>query len=227
MDALLDKIRAGLLHEQQLTRELSHELRNPLARIVAEVDWWRTRPRSSEETRYSLAVVEDAASSMRTICDTLLDEAQGAASTHRGPADVHAALVRLAGPRTTSSAVTLRIAPPIGRLMAAAPAAIVERAVSPLLENALRYAHSQVTVVARLEAAGIRIEVTDDGPGVPPWFAPQLFHPGRRAELGDGHTGAGLGLSLARRLARSADGDVHHDASHREGTRFVVTLPTA
>lgn len=44
LDALLDRIRAGLRHEQQLTRELSHELRNPLARIIAELDWWRSRP---------------------------------------------------------------------------------------------------------------------------------------------------------------------------------------
>ncbi|MEU9001930.1 HAMP domain-containing sensor histidine kinase [Streptomyces sp. NPDC048551] len=227
LDVLLDKIRAGLRHEQQLTRELSHELRNPLARIVAELDWWRTRPRSPEETRSSLTVIEDAAASMRTICDTLLDEAQGAASTHRGPADVQAVLVRLAGRSTRPPAVDLRLAPPTGRPVAAAPAAIVERAVSPLVDNALRYAHSRVTVAARSDGAGVRIEVTDDGPGVPDAFAPELFHPGRRADAGDGHPGAGLGLSLARRLARSADGDVQHDASHREGARFVVTLPGA
>ncbi|MEU3403129.1 sensor histidine kinase [Streptomyces sp. NPDC006670] len=111
--------------------------------------------------------------------------------------------------------------------MAAAPGAVVERAVSPLVDNALRYARSRVTVVARRDGAGVRIEVTDDGPGVPPSFTSALFTPGQRAEPGGGHTGAGLGLSLARRLARSADGDVHHDASHREGTRFVVTLPGA
>ncbi|MFE2324400.1 sensor histidine kinase [Streptomyces sp. NPDC059385] len=225
LDALLDKIRAGLRHEQQLTRELSHELRNPLARIVAELDWWRARRRSPEETQSSLAVVEDAAASMRTICDTLLDEARGVAATHTGPADVHAALVRLAGRSTPPPAVELRIGTPSGRPVAAAPAAIVERAVSPLLDNALRYARSRVTVVARSDGADVRIEVTDDGSGVPASFAPGLFHPGRRADAGDGHPGAGLGLSLARRLARSADGDVHHDASHGDGTRFVVTLP--
>ncbi|MFJ3913662.1 sensor histidine kinase [Streptomyces vinaceus] len=225
LDALLDKIRAGLRHEQQLTRELSHELRNPLARIVAELDWWRTRPRSAGETRTTHAAIEDAASSMRTICDTLLDEAQGAATTHRGPADVHATLVRLAGRISLPPAVDLWIAPVSGRVMAAAPAAIVERAVSPLVDNALRYAHSRVTIVARSSVAGVRIEVGDDGPGVPAAFAPELFHPGRRAAPGDGHGGAGLGLSLARRLARSAGGDVHFDASPPDGALFVVTLP--
>ncbi|GLV87320.1 two-component sensor histidine kinase [Streptomyces lavendulae subsp. lavendulae] len=227
LDALLDKIRAGLRHEQQLTRELSHELRNPLARIVAELDWWRTRTRSPEETQTSFALIEDAASSMRTICDTLLDDAQGAAAAHRGPADVHATLVRVADRSVPPTAVDLWIAPSAGGPMAAAPAAIVERTVSPLVDNALRYARSRVTVVARSDGTGVRIEVTDDGPGVPASFVHELFRPGQRADAGDGHSGAGLGLSLARRLARSADGDVHHDASFRDGARFVVVLPAA
>ncbi|MYT21728.1 sensor histidine kinase, partial [Streptomyces sp. SID7760] len=226
LDALLDKIRAGMRHEQQLTRELSHELRNPLARIVAELDWWRSRPRSPEDTRSAHAVIDDAATSMRTICDTLLDEARGAATTHRGPADVHAILGSLADRSSPPPAIDLHVAPATEHLMAAAPGAIVERAVSPLLDNALRYAHSRVSLTAWPEGATIHIEVTDDGPGVPEAFGTELFHPGRRADPGDGHAGAGLGLALARRLARSADGDVDHDAAYGGGARFVVTLPS-
>lgn len=226
LDTLLDKIRAGMRHEQQLTRELSHELRNPLARIVAELDWWRSRPRSPEETRSAHAVIDDAATSMGTICDTLLDEARGAAATHRGPADVHAVLASLADRSSPPPPVELRVAPAAEHLMAAAPGAIVERAVSPLMDNALRYAHSRVSVTAWLDGASIHIEVTDDGPGVPAAFGTELFQPGRRADPGDGHAGAGLGLSLARRLARSADGDVAHDAAYGDGARFVVTLPS-
>ncbi len=65
----------------------------------------------------------------------------------------------------------------------------------------------------------------DDGPGVPPQFAGQLFQPGRRADPADGHGGAGLGLPLARRLARSAGGEVTYDEQHAHGARFVVSLP--
>lgn len=54
---------------------------------------------------------------------------------------------------------------------------------------------------------------------------PYLFHPGRRAAPDDEHTGAGLGLSLARRLARSAGGDVRYDELHVTGARFVASLP--
>ncbi|MFE2283024.1 sensor histidine kinase [Streptomyces sp. NPDC059443] len=233
LDALLDRIRAGLRHEQQLTRELSHELRNPLARIIAEVDWWQSRPRSEAEARRACAAIEDAARSMHTICDTLLDDARGSAGATRGTTDVRSALSGLAarfpqpGPAgvhlmDTDVGVDVDVAP---GLTAGVPQALLERAVGPLLDNALRHARSRVLLSARRQDAGIRIEVTDDGPGVPPSFAPELFRPGRRADPGDGHTGAGLGLPLARRLARSVDGDVHHDEGHRHGARFVITLP--
>ncbi|WP_326739893.1 sensor histidine kinase [Streptomyces sp. NBC_01022] len=223
LDALLDRIRAGLRHEQQLTRELSHELRNPLARIIAELDWWRSRPRSAAESELACAAIADAAQSMRTICDTLLDDARGAADALPGSAEILPALLRLvdrcSAPRKVEVAVMDR------GLAAGVPAALLERTVSPLLDNALRYAHSRVRVMARGEEGSVLIEVTDDGPGVPLSFAPDLFRPGRRADPGDGHGGAGLGLPLARRLARSADGDVRHDQQHGRGARFVVTLP--
>ncbi|MEU9544126.1 hybrid sensor histidine kinase/response regulator [Streptomyces mirabilis] len=71
----------------------------------------------------------------------------------------------------------------------------------------------------------VRVEVIDDGPGVPRPFASRLFEPGQRADPGDGHHGAGLGLPLARRLARSAGGEVTYDPEHTPGARFVVSLP--
>ncbi|MFG1706889.1 sensor histidine kinase [Nonomuraea sp. M3C6] len=110
-------------------------------------------------------------------------------------------------------------------LQAGVTSALLERIVSPLLDNALRYARSHVTVRAARQPDGVRIDVTDDGSGVPPSFAEQLFQPGRRADPTDGHGGAGLGLPLARRLARSAGGEVTYNAEHTSGAGFVVILP--
>ncbi|MFE2145103.1 sensor histidine kinase [Streptomyces sp. NPDC059456] len=225
LDALLDRIRAGLRHERQLTRELSHELRNPLARIIAELDWWQSRPRSAAEARLARTAIEDAARSMRTICDTLLDDARGGSEAHRGTADVRSALNRLADRPAPTRQVDVRVTDVAEGLTAGVPVALLERAVSPLLDNALRHARSRIRLSACRRDASILIEVTDDGPGVPPSFAPELFRPGRRADPGDGHGGAGLGLPLAGRLARSVDGDVGYDERHRPGARFVVTLP--
>lgn len=110
-------------------------------------------------------------------------------------------------------------------LVAGIPPALLERIVSPLLTNACRYAHSGVAVRAYRAPDGVRVEVIDDGPGVPRPFASRLFEPGQRADPGDGHHGAGLGLPLARRLARSAGGEVTYDPEHTPGARFVVSLP--
>ncbi|WP_329438153.1 ATP-binding protein [Streptomyces canus] len=225
LDALLDRIRAVLRHEQQLTGELSHELRTPLSRIVAELDWWQARPRSAAETEATHEVIADAARSMRTICDTLLNDAREGTPTTPGTAEILPVLHRLAAHLEAPVRVTVEVrnegCPP----KAGVQAALLERIVSPLLTNAVRYATSRVTVTVRRESDGVRIDIVDDGPGVPESFAAQLFQPGRRADPGDGHGGAGLGLPLARRLARSAEGELTYDPGHTPGARFTVRLP--
>ncbi|MGA6153781.1 sensor histidine kinase [Stenotrophomonas sp. NPDC087984] len=228
LDALLDRIRAVLRHEQQLTGELSHELRTPLARIIAELDWWRSRPRSAAETRATHEAIDEAARSMRTICDTLLRDARenaADASTAPGMADVVSVLRHMTQRLAPPARVKAVVAADDTRLEAGVTPAFLERVVSPLLANAVRYARSTVTMTGRRTPGGVAIDITDDGPGVPEAFVGELFQPGRRADPGDGHHGAGLGLPLARRLARSAGGEVSYDAGHAPGARFTVTLP--
>ena len=228
LDALLDRIRTVLRHEQQLTGELSHELRTPLTRVVIELDWWRACPRSEAETRATYEVIAEAAQSMRTICDTLLSDARENAlhppSTAPGTTEVVSVLDGMVARLDTSAGVKATVGSEVPVPEAGVTPALLERIVSPLLANAVRYARSSVTVSAQLVPGAVRIDVVDDGPGVPREFTDELFQPGRRADPGDGHDGAGLGLSLARRLARAVDGEVSHDPAHT-GARFKVSLP--
>jgi signal transduction histidine kinase len=224
LDALLDRIRTLLRHERQLTGELSHELRTPLSRIIAELDWWQAHPRTAEQTRAAHRVVAAAAESMRTICDTLLDDARDGTLTAPGTAEVLPVLRGMTEVPYAAGHLTITANGP--HLVAGVPPVLLERIVAPLLANACRYARSGVTLTAhRAPDGGVRVDVVDDGPGVPPPFTGQLFEPGRRADPGDGHGGAGLGLPLARRLARSAGGEVSYDSGHTPGARFVVSLP--
>ncbi|WP_234534448.1 sensor histidine kinase [Streptomyces shenzhenensis] len=229
LDALLDRIRTVLGHERQLTGELSHELRTPLTRIIVELDWWRARPRSAAETRATHEVIADAAQAMLTICDTLLDdareEARTAATAAPGATAVEPVLCRLVDRLGAPEQVRAVVDTTGPELAAAVRPVLLERIVSPLLTNAVRYARSTVTVSARPVPGGVRISVTDDGPGVPEAFVDDLFQPGRRADPGDGHDGAGLGLPLARRLARGVGGEVSHDRAYTSGARFLTDLP--
>jgi signal transduction histidine kinase len=80
---------------------------------------------------------------------------------------------------------------------------VVTQALHPLLENAIRHADSRVYVTIRPGRGEVAIRVADDGPGVPPESEEEVFQPGASST-----GGAGLGLPLARRLARSCGGDV-------------------
>jgi signal transduction histidine kinase len=103
----------------------------------------------------------------------------------------------------------------------------VERILAPLVENASRHAHSRATVRIVRNGPWLEVAIEDDGPGVDPGEGAKIFEPGFQGAVGDAnHGGAGLGLSLARRLARSAGGDVEADAG-ADGGRFVVRLPAA
>ncbi|MEV6495993.1 sensor histidine kinase [Streptomyces prunicolor] len=223
LDALLDRIRSLLRYERRLTGELSHELRTPLSRIIAELDWWQAHPRTADQTRATHQVIADAAESMRTICDTLLDDARAGGLAAPGTAEVLPVLRALAQVPYAPGHLTITVDGP--HLVAGVGPVLLERIVSPLLANACRYAVTTVAVRAHQASDGVRVDIVDDGPGVPPPFAGQLFEPGRRADPGDGHGGAGLGLPLARRLARSAGGEVTYDSEHAPGARFVVSLP--
>ncbi|REE65814.1 signal transduction histidine kinase [Streptomyces sp. 3212.3] len=228
LDALLDRIRTALRYEQQLTAELSHELRTPLTRIITELDWWRRRPRSAEETRAIQAVIAEAAQAMRTICDTLLNDARESArnpATVPGTSDVVSVLGRMIQHAGTPDQVHRFVEAESSVLEVGVPPALLERIVSPLLTNAVRYARSSVKVRARRISGVVRIDVVDDGPGVPQTFIAELFQPGRRADADDGHDGAGLGLPLARRLARAVGGEVSYDSAHAPGAKFTVSLP--
>jgi signal transduction histidine kinase len=83
-----------------------------------------------------------------------------------------------------------------------------------------------VRVPVRRDASRVLYFVDDDGPGIPPGEREVIFEPGIRGSSGATTDGAGLGLALARRLARSASGDIGVE-SNSTGARFVIALPTA
>ena len=111
-------------------------------------------------------------------------------------------------------------------MIAGVDADVVERIVAPLLDNAGRYARSRVVLSAASATARSSSTVADDGPGVADGARDQLFEPGSRTVGVNGHGGAGLGLPLARRLAKAIGGDVSlAPAAAGTGAQFRVRLP--
>ncbi|WP_345433599.1 HAMP domain-containing sensor histidine kinase [Actinoallomurus vinaceus] len=222
LDALLDRLAAVVRHERQLSGELSHELRTPLAQIGAETELLLARPRSATEQRAAHTAIAAGVARMREIIETLLTTARMDIAEVPGRCDIAALLARLAG-AASPEGPTIRVRSP-ARCVAGVPKEIVERILTPILDNARRYAATQITIAAENHDRAVRIAVGDDGPGVPADLTATLFEPGRRGDPHDGHDGAGLGLALARRLAHAAGGDVVL-AETTAGATFEVLLP--
>ena len=103
------------------------------------------------------------------------------------------------------------------------------QAVTNLLENALRYtpAGTPVELTASLTGGVLALEVRDHGPGLPAGGAGQVFEKFWRGEARSGRAGAGLGLTIARGIAKAHGGQLLA-ADHPEGGAvFRLEVPVA
>jgi len=111
---------------------------------------------------------------------------------------------------------------------AQADKAMIQRAVSNLIDNALKYTPSggRVSVaVKHKDRTGVFIEVSDTGRGIDPVDRERIFERFFRCDPARGQGGTGLGLSLARAVVREHGGDVMVKSTPGQGSLFVMTLP--
>jgi signal transduction histidine kinase len=229
LDALLDRIAASLRHERLFSNEVSHELRTPLSKLIAEAELALRRDRSEDDYRAALSVVLANAQQLARIADTLVSAArnESGASGVSDAARAARMAVESCSELAAERSVELTIADPPRALRVGVDLDFAERILHPVLENACLYGRRHVRMsVARADHT-VLFTVDDDGPGIAEDEQEAIFEPAARGRAGrDVGNGAGLGLALARRLARAASGDVVAAAS-AEGGRFVIRLPAA
>jgi signal transduction histidine kinase len=198
LDGLLGRIAASRRHEQRFAAEVAHELRTPIARMRARAELaLRAGPHAADAREQALISVVAEVDRLTAAIEALLAAARGEGGGV-GSVDV-AAIAR------ESTGVDVLV--PDGLPPAEGDAEIVRRALAPLVENARRHARERVELVLSASGGRVRVAVRDDGPGIPPELGERAFEPGVQG-AGPTNGGAGLGLPLARRLARSCGGDV-------------------
>lgn len=233
LDGLLDRLAAGIRRERRLTAEVSHELRTPLAQITAEVDLALRRDRQPAEYRAALEQIRAGAERIETTVETLMVTArQEAANLPRGTGDARVAadhVITACAPLASRRGVslTVEVSAAGSGTRAGVESQVIERILQPIVENACRYARSWARVAVTSDTRVVTLEVLDDGPGVADGEEELIFEPGVRGSAGGPDSaGAGLGLSLSRRLARAAGGDVQVRSFEGRG-HFDVRLPVA
>jgi signal transduction histidine kinase len=105
----------------------------------------------------------------------------------------------------------------------------LEQMVRNLVENAARYAATRVWVETAESGGFATVTVSDDGPGIPASDTERVFERFVRldASRARGTGGTGLGLSVARAIARDHGGELSVGESIHTGATFVASLPTA
>jgi two-component system, OmpR family, sensor kinase len=223
MDALLDKVALAITDEQRLTAELAHELRSPLTTVQATAELVAMRPDLDQQLRQDVTDIRTSCRTMADTISTLLDLAR-TPGTSIGPGascEVRTVLDELCRDVSGRPGLDVEVevhAPP--GLRVGTSAVLLRRALVPVLENAVRSAR-RVSLVAAQQDRAVRIRVADDGPGIEAATAARLFEPGFSTS-----GSSGLGLSLARRVARSAGGDLllARDQAAR-GAAFDLVVP--
>ena len=235
LDAMAGRLSALIDARKQLLRDMSHELRSPLARLQMAVGI--ARQPGADEAR-QLERIERESERLEKLIADILDYARlerDPSTLERETVDV-IELVRgvLRDAEFEFQAPAGRIvlslepeARPGGSLLPNADPAILHTAVDNVVRNALLHGGSgPIEVSVATNAGELAITVRDRGPGVPPRDLERIFEPFYRvATDGPRAEGHGVGLALAGRAAGLHGGRVVAENAEGGGLRVRITLP--
>jgi two-component system heavy metal sensor histidine kinase CusS len=235
VDEMIGRLGELVASQRVFITSAAHELRSPLTSLRGELELALRRERSAAEYRETIERALDDSVTLATLADDLLaiarSEGRARMNAHSGEAITLSEVIEDATRMSRGNAESHRVkVEVVDHDAIAIPCSRKEvaRALRNLLDNAITHTPIDGTVTLRTIAEEDRVDVAveDQGPGVDPADAPLLFAPfwrGSRERQGEG--GAGLGLALAREIARAEGGDVLFDPAFSGGARFVLRLP--
>ncbi|TKC98312.1 sensor histidine kinase [Polyangium fumosum] len=234
INEMIERLDVLVASQQRFIAQAAHEMRSPLTTLYGELSHALRKPRDADTYRRAIEEALEAARRLKLMTDDLLALARLGADVGEPsePVDV------LERARAAAEAVAWEARERDTRIdVQGAPATVLghsrnlERLLRNLIENAVRHSPKGGRVEVVVEPRGDTIEaaVSDEGPGIPEAERVRVFEPFYRGvrERADDMPGAGLGLPIARQIARAHGGDVLFDATRSKGSRFVVRFPAA
>jgi heavy metal sensor kinase len=228
-DRLLDSIE----RQRRFTADASHELRTPVAMLMAESDWALLRDRPAGDYRDALETCRRAGTRMRALVEGLLTLARAdsgelpvrheAIQLDEVVAGAIASMAQLARERR----VSIRSASTPATVQGDADRLL--QLLTTLLVNAVAYNRQEgvVWVNLRTDGAEVVLSVSDSGIGIAADDLPRVFDRFYRGAAARSREpgGAGLGLAVARWIAGAHGGTIACSSEPGHGTEFVVRLP--
>ena len=234
VNQMLDRIQEGYRREQQFTGDASHEMRNPLAKMLAEIDWASSKPRRQKEYMDTLERLRRYAGGMQQLTEALLILARldgRPRSLEVEPFDTGELAMEIVKglPKESAGRIRLEFGESTDPMQAVGHRRLIGILLSNLIDNALKYSPPQSPVSLRISRNSTRIHlaVADEGPGIPESEARLVFNRFHRLEKSRSRRtgGAGLGLSIVQAIADVHNTRVTLHAGAVKGTTAAFTLP--
>lgn len=214
-----DRIRHHVDQRTTMLAGVSHDLRTVLTRFKLELALIGDTP----ETRALQSDVKE----MQHMLEDYLAFAKGDGGEEATPTNLRELLEEIhEDAQIFGSAIELEMPKRYGRLVLPVKRQAFKRAVINLVSNAARFG-DRVVIRAVSDGERLSVEVDDDGPGIPPSERDNVFRPFYRLDHARNQDSgnSGLGLAIARDIARSHGGDVTLGKSNIGGLRAIVTVP--
>lgn len=231
VNQLLDRLEAGFARIGAFSLDVAHELRTPINRILNGAEVALLDCKEDDPSREVLEMIRDTGEQMSRLIEGLLllaRDADGRLRLRTAPlplADLFGTLGEIYGPACEERGLRFELGAAEGAV--SADRTLLMRAVANLLDNAL--AHTPPGGVIRMEASwedGVaNIRVSDTGAGFPESERERIFERFVRLDRPGGRQGTGLGLPIARMLARAHGGDLIAGSAGARGALFILRVP--
>jgi len=234
MNGMLDRLQRSFEELRRFSADVAHELRTPICAMRGEAELALSRPRSQRQYREVLERFAEQFDRLNALVNDLLLLAKfegGGASLVMEPLDLGQLLGNLAElfePLAEQKGIELRL-DPLGGIGVRGEKALLQQALSNLIHNAIQYTQEGGSVRLKVteEDGWAKILVEDTGLGIPEEEIPRVFERFYRVEGSRSRQtgGAGLGLSIARRILEVHGGTIRLRSQVGVGTVVEVRLP--
>ena len=231
MDGMAEKLEALLASKRLLLRDVSHELRSPLARVQAALGL--ARQRQAQGVEAELDRIEREADRLNDLIGGILSFSRldsGARPLQREQLRLDCLIadtIEDLSFQAENSACKLNFSHAAGEVSCSTDQPLLYSALENVLSNALRYAPGEVDVSLAREAESYLITVADHGPGVPEALLEQIFEPFVRvdASRASKNGGVGLGLAIARKAIKALGGSIEARNRPDGGLQVYIRIP--
>lgn len=228
MNTMLERLDASRVRERQLVADVSHELRNPLAALHAQLEVAARSDAREAPVLLSGSIAEvERLSGLVANLLALARLDEGSGRIRRDEVDLDELALGAAERLRARGQVAVSVRGVSGARLVGDPSQL-DRLIANLADNAERHAASTVSFSVRREPDAVVLVVADDGPGIPEESRERVFERFVRLDSARTHrdAGAGLGLAIVREIAQAHGGTVHVE-DNDPGARLVIRLPVA